>query len=67
MTHGIIYDMDYNSEKPDDVKRNGNLCTKDENNRIIESLMAMLSAMRESTDNYDEAIFRKWFGKDNRK
>jgi len=63
--HGIITQMEYDNNMPDDVRHNGNLCTYEERERLGRATDHTLETVNISMKNYDEKKFRKWFGKDN--
>jgi len=60
--HGVITDMSYKSDIPDDVKSNGNACSDAEHAKIVRATQHALSTLKKSLANYDEKKFRKWFG-----
>lgn len=67
MKHGIIHDMEYVTKMPDDIRKNGNVCSDAEYERLNAGIKYTLGVVQKSMANYDEAKFRKWFGVNNEK
>ena len=59
--------MHYRDDMPDDVIENGNECTDSERQRITRGADYTLKVVQKSINNYNEKMFRKWFGKNNDK
>jgi len=60
--HGVIAKMTYNHVMPDDIVANGNQCTRAERERLWSATGKALEILKKSKANYDEKLFRKWFG-----
>jgi hypothetical protein len=60
--HGVITKMSYWTNLPPDIKQNGNACSDQERIRILNATQKTLHVLKKSMANYDEKLFRKWFG-----
>ena len=58
-----LTDMEYNNSLPSDFDRQFNACSDTERERIRASSKRSMKVLQKSMANYDERIFRKWFGK----
>jgi hypothetical protein len=65
--HGGLTDITYSDKHPGDLKKYGNECSSDDRARLERSTNKTLKVLKHAIDNYDEAKFRKWFGKNNDK
>jgi hypothetical protein len=56
--------MEYDKKAPHDIQQNGNTCSNTERQSLTNAIDHTLDVVKKSFGNYDEDLFRKWFGKD---